>query len=267
LQQEFGYEDKLLDSGELFALWVIECPKDISEEFPLHKAMANKAQMDVIFTKDIKPYRDRKVRILNGVHTSSVLAAYLAGKDYILECMADETIRSYMQKVIFNDVIPTLTLPEQELIDFANSVIERFENPYIKHSLLAISMNSVSKWKSRVLPSFKAYVQNNGSLPKYLTFSFAALLAFYTSDQMKDGQLQGVRGENSYNIFDDAKNLAFFQKYSKGDVEEYVKTAASNEDFWGEDLSLVPGFVDTVRAHVQNIRQNGMKAALEELVK
>ncbi len=267
LCNELGYEDKLLDSGELFALWVIESDKDISKEFPLDKAMQNKAQMDVIFTNDIKPYRDRKVRILNGVHTSSVLAAYLAGKDYILECMDDPTIRTYMQRVIFNDVIPTLTLPEQELKDFANSVIERFENPYIKHALLSISMNSVSKWKARVLPSFTGYIEKTGNLPKYLTFSFAALLAFYTGKDIQNGQLQGTRGQNTYNIFDDAKNLQFFQKYSTGDVDEYVQKAASNVDFWGEDLSRYEGFVPQVAAYVKDIRTRGMRAVLEDLVK
>ncbi len=171
--RSLGYEDALLVAGEIFGLWVIESDKDISKELPL-----DKAGLPVIFTDNQKPYRERKVRILNGAHTSFVPASFLTGNDYVLESMQDADIKDFMTKTVFDEIIPTLTLPKEELISFADSVIERFENPYIKHALLSISLNSVSKWKSRCLPSFKEYVNKFGRLPVHLTFSLAALMSF-----------------------------------------------------------------------------------------
>lgn len=149
LCKEFGYQDNLIVTGEPFALWVIESAKDISKEFPLPDA-----GLPVIFTDNQKPYKQRKVRILNGAHTSFVLASYLCGNDIVLESMQDELIFNFMKATIFDEVIPTLTLPKQDLIDFAEAVITRFNNPYVKHALLSISLNSVSKWRSKRYAEF-----------------------------------------------------------------------------------------------------------------
>lgn len=153
LCEEFGYQDNLIVTGEPFALWVIESAKDISGEFPLPDA-----GLPVIFTDNQKPYKQRKVRILNGAHTSFVLASYLCGNDIVLESMQDELILHFMKQTIFDEVIPTLTLPKEELEEFAQAVITRFHNPYVKHALLAISLNSVSKWRARCMPSFLGYL-------------------------------------------------------------------------------------------------------------
>lgn len=260
--ETLGYEDNLLDTGEPFALWVIESDKDISAKLPL-----DKAGLPVIFTDNQKPYRERKVRILNGAHTSTVLAGYLAGKDIVLECMNDPYIRKLMEKIIFDEIVPTVKLPRQEAIDFANAVLERFENPFVKHSVLSISLNSVSKWKSRILPTFKDQYAATGKPPKYLTFSFAALLAFYTSDNLRCGELIGSRNGEEYIIKDDAFVLEFFAKNSKTlSIREFVTAAAGNTDFWGEDLTLYQGFVDLVCENLENIRKNGMASTVETLV-
>ena len=125
------------------------------------------------------PYRERKVRILNGAHTMTVLAAYLAGKETVRECMDDPLIRSYMQHGIEEEILPTLTLPRADLEAFAHSVTERFSNPFIKHYLLSISLNSVSKYKARILGTVLDYRRTQGRLPPRLTFALAALIAFY----------------------------------------------------------------------------------------
>ena len=148
-------------TGEPFALWVIESAKDIRKELPLPDA-----GLPVIFTDNQKPYKQRKVRILNGAHTSFVLASYLCGNDIVKQSMDDEDIRSFMEKTIFEEVIPTLTLPKEELEEFAGAVVSRFNNPYVKHALLSISLNSVSKWRARCMPSLLGYVEKNHSLPK-----------------------------------------------------------------------------------------------------
>ena len=260
LCKEFGYQDNLIVTGEPFALWVIESAKDISEEFPLPKA-----GLPVIFTDNQKPYKQRKVRILNGAHTSFVLASYLAGNDIVLESMQDELIFNFMKKTIFEEVIPTLTLPKQDLIDFANAVITRFNNPYVKHALLSISLNSVSKWRARCMPSFLGYIEKEGKLPEHLTFSLAALMAFYTGTEIRDKALIGHRGEQEYNILDDAAVLEFFAANSSKEPREFAHAVLSNEDFWGQDLSSLAGVEDAVASYLTEIRASGMRKAMEKI--
>jgi tagaturonate reductase len=261
--EQLGYEDQLLDTGEPFALWVIESDKDISEKFPL-----DKAGMPVIFTDNQKPYRERKVRILNGAHTSTVLAAYLMGKNIVRECMNDALVRKLMDKIVFDEIVPTVKLPRQEAIDFAKAVYERFDNPFVDHALLSISLNSVSKWKTRILPTFKDDYAKNQTPPKFLTFSFAALMAFYTSDKLENGVLVGDRNGERYEIKDDRKVLEFFAANSKSKpTREFVTAFASNTDFWGEDLTKYNHFVDMVCEDLDNIKENGMTATVEALVK
>ncbi|MGL6174173.1 MAG: tagaturonate reductase, partial [Cellulosilyticaceae bacterium] len=173
---EVGYTDKLLVVAEPFGLWVIEGPEEVAKRFPL-----DQAGMNLVFTDNLKPYRERKVKLLNGAHTGTVLAGFLAGQDIVRGCMEDQTIRTYMEQLMFDEIAPTINLPQDDVKAFAEAVIERFENPFIDHSVLAISLNSVSKWKARILPSMKDYVAANGKLPKVITFSFAALMAFYYS--------------------------------------------------------------------------------------
>ena len=259
LCEEFGYQDNLIVTGEPFALWVIESDKDISEEFPLPKA-----GLPVIFTDNQKPYKQRKVRILNGAHTSFVLASYLAGNDIVLESMQDELVFKFMKETIFDEVIPTLTLPKEDLVDFANAVITRFNNPYVKHALLSISLNSVSKWRARCMPSFLGYIENEGKLPAHLTFSLAALMAFYTGTEIRDKALIGHRDGAEYNILDDAAVLEFFAANSSKDAAEFAHAVLSNVDFWGQDLSAITGLDEAVSTYLNDIRIMGMRAALEK---
>lgn len=259
---KLGYRDQLLDTGEPFGLWVIESDKEISAKLPL-----DKAGMNVVFTDNLKPYRERKVRLLNGAHTGTVLAAYLAGKDIVRECMEDKTIRTYMEKLLFEEIGPTVDLPKAEVEAFINAVIERFENPFIRHSLLAISLNSVSKWKARILPTFKDSVKMNGAIPRLLTFSFAALMAFYKTDVLEDGALIGKRGEEAYRIMDDKEVLEFFRDHANHlGHNQLVSEFASNQRFWGEDLTRYENFVSTVVRHLDTVQARGMKAALEQLI-
>ncbi|MDE7312733.1 MAG: tagaturonate reductase [Eubacterium sp.] len=258
LCEEFGYQDNLIVTGEPFALWVIESKKDISGEFPLPDA-----GLPVIFTDNQKPYKQRKVRILNGAHTSFVLASYLCGNDIVLTSMQDELILNFMKATIFDEVIPTLTLPKEELEEFAQAVITRFHNPYVKHSLLAISLNSVSKWRARCMPSFLGYIEKEGKLPKHLTFSLAALFAFYTGTEIRDKALIGHRGDEEYQILDDAAVLEFFAQNSTKSNAEYVHAALANEDFWGQDLSALDGVEEAVASYLKDIRVLGMRKAME----
>lgn len=255
--EKLGYEDHIMVTGEPFALWVIESSRDISKELPLPDA-----GLPVIFTDNQKPYKQRKVRILNGAHTSFVLASYLCGNDIVKQSMDDEDIRSFMMKTLFDEVIPTLTLPRAELEEFANAVIERFNNPYVKHALLSISLNSVSKWRARCMPSFLGYVEQTGKLPAHLTFSLAALMAFYTGTEIRDKALIGHRNGEEYRIMDDDKVLEFFRDHSQKDAKEFAAAFLGREDFFGQDLNQIAGLTDAVAGYLDDIRTNGMRAAL-----
>ena len=249
LNAENGYEDALLDTAEPFGLWVIEGDEALSREFP-----AQKAGLPVKFVADHHPYKEQKVRILNGGHTSMVLAAYLAGHNIVRECMEDEAVRAYLEGALFQEIIPTLSLPREDCEAFARAVEERFANPYIDHRLLDIALNSVSKWRARVLPSVTAYLEKTGRLPVRLTFSFAALCAFYT---------QGQRSGEPYPVRDEAAVLNFFAAHTGDTAEALVMALAARENFWGQDLNRLPGFTAAAADDLQRIRRDGMAAAME----
>lgn len=258
--QELGYQDNLLDTGEVFGLWVIEGPQSIKDELPFEKA-----KLPILVVDDHTPYKQRKVRILNGAHTSMVLGAYLAGQDIVRSCMEDSVIHGFMNKTIYDEIIPTLDLPKNELTDFAAAVTERFQNPYIDHSLLSISLNSTSKWKARVMPSLLEYEKRTGSLPKCLTFSFAAYVAFYHNGKEKgENCLVGKRGENTYEIKDDPWVLDFYYDHRNDDEADIARAVVNNERMWGPQLAALPGFEDAVAQALMRIKAVGVYRAMEE---
>ena len=259
LWEEWGYRDELCITAEPFALWVIESDKDISKEFPLPDA-----GLPVIFTKDHHPYKQRKVRILNGAHTSFVLSGFLYGNDIVLECMNNELIRKFITSTVHDEIIPTLTLPKEECEEFANAVFSRFDNPYVKHALLSISLNSISKWRARCMPSFLGYIEKKGEVPAHLAFSLASICAFYTGSEIRDKALIGHRNGEEYNILDDAAVLEFFAANSSKETKEFAHAVLSNTDFWGQDLSAFAGVEDAVAEYLAAIRAEGMKSAMEK---
>lgn len=259
--EELGYQDNLLDVGEIFGFWVIEGPQSMKAELPFEKA-----GLPVLICDDHKPYKQRKVRILNGAHTSMVLGAYLAGQDIVRDCMKDDVIRGFMNKTIYDEIIPTLTLPKEELKEFAAAVTDRFNNPFVDHALMSISLNSTSKWKARVMPSLKGYVEKFGKLPKCITASFAFYLAFYNGKTLTDAGLVGSRGTNEYTINDDRDILEFYAAHKDDSAAELTHAVCTNVNFWGEDLSAIPGFEEAVSGYLAEIREKGtyevMKACL-----
>jgi tagaturonate reductase len=206
----------------------------------------------VVFTEDITPYRIRKVRILNGAHTMSVLAGYLAGFDIVRDMMNDELFANYIDAGL-EEIKATIDMNTQELDDFANSVKERFNNPFIDHKLLDISLNSVAKFKARVLPTIIDYIAQNGCNPKILTFSLSALIAFYMH----------VGSNRDYLVLDSDDVLKFFDNLT---CENAVHNILSNVDFWDEDLTKISGFEFAVQLHFNNILNNGIIPAIREVL-
>ena len=259
---EIGYQDNMLNTAEPFGLWVIEGPAWIEDELPFKKAGCN-----VVFTQDVSPYKLRKVRMLNGAHTSMVLGAYLAGHEIVGDCMADETMRSYMSQALFNEIMPTLDLPKADLEAFASAIFERFSNPFNRHLLLSIALNSQSKFRARVLPTIKEYVKRKGELPKILTFSMAAFIAFYCGHKKEDGSFAGVRAAgNEYPIADDQFVIDFFAGMEGKSSAEIAHAVLTNPDFWGSDLTGdLPGFEASVAASLEALRKDA-RAAIAEVV-
>ena len=259
--EELGYEDNVLDTGEIFGFWVIEGPQSIKKEFPIEEA-----GLPILITDNHKPYKQRKVRILNGAHTSFVLGAYLAGKDIVRDCMNDEVICGFMNKTIYDEIIPTLDLPKEELLDFAAAVTERFKNPFIDHALLAISLNSTSKWKARVMPSLKEYVKRKGALPKCITASFAFYIAFFSGHTLTDEGLIAEREGNTYTVKDDKAVLQFYYKHREDSAEKMVHAVCKNTEFWGEDLTEIEGFEAAVCGYLEQIQKEGSYSVMKPLI-
>ena len=262
-EEKLGYKDNIIDTSELFNLWVIEGDKKWADKLPVHKTDAN-----VIWTDDVKPYKKRKVRILNGAHTSTVLAAYLAGFDIVGDFMKDDTVRTFMNDVIYKEVISTLDLPKEELESFAAAVNDRFANPYIKHNLLDIALNSCSKFNARCLPSLLGYVEEKGELPKCLTFSLAAFIKFYQGE-WKDGVYTGTRKDGTqYPLRDDEAVIRFFaDAWAENDAEKTAESVLSNKDFWsGKDLTEVPGLKDAVAGYLKEMDKKEIKEIMAELI-
>jgi tagaturonate reductase len=260
-EKRFGYKDAMIDTSELFDLWVIEADKKYSDLLPIAKTKAN-----VIWTDDVKPYKMRKVRILNGAHTSTVLAAYLAGFDYVGQFVKDDGFSAFLRDLIFSEVIPTVDLPKEELVAFADKVFERFANPFINHRLLDISLNSVSKYVARCLPSLEDYLRNEGTLPSRLVFSLAALIKFY--DVKKDGEgYYGIRENGDrYPVRDNEENLAFFlEAWKERDLEILVRTVLSSKTLWQRDLTEIPGLREGVLSNLRRIVDSGVRTAMQSL--
>lgn len=263
LCEKLGYQDNLLVSAEIFHLWVIECHKAFHEdELPFAKAGLN-----VIWTDDMSFYRTRKVRILNGAHTLTVLAAYQAGLDTVQECIADKAlVYPFMQQGIFDEIIPSMDGSKEMLEAYASDVLERFENPFNPHLLLSISLNSVSKFKTRDLPSLLGYYEKYKKLPKCLVFSLAALISFYEGTEYEGSALIGKRNSETYLIQDSPEVLAKFAAlYKNKDAQAMAKAVLSDVSWWGTDLTLIAGLQKQVADNLRSIWKDGMKSALTAL--
>lgn len=256
LEEELGYHDGFLDTAEHFYLFVIQGPKSLATELRLDKYPLN-----VLIVDDIKPYKERKVAILNGAHTALVPVAFQAGLDTVGEAMNDAEICAFVEKAIYEEIIPVLDLPRDELESFASAVTGRFRNPYIKHQLLSIALNGMTKFRTRILPQLLAGQKAKGTLPARLTFALAALIAFY----------RGERNGETYPVQDDAHWLERYQQLWSQHrdrvigTQELVAIVLAEKDHWEQDLTQVPGLVEQVANDLDAILEKGMREAVRPL--
>ena len=254
LTERAGIEDKLWVKAEIFHLWVIEAPKSVAEEFP-----ADKAGLNVLFVPSEAPYHERKVTLLNGPHTVLSPVGYLSGLNTVKECCEDELVGKFVRKVMYEELLETLNLPKEELKAFADDVMERFKNPFVKHFVTSIMLNSFPKYKTRDLPGLKTYLERKGSLPQGLVLGLAAICTYYKG---------GKRGEDEIVPNDDEKIMQLLKDlWATGDVRKVAEgVLAADELIWGEDLNKVPGLTDMLAADLDLIGRCGMREAVKAIV-
>lgn len=251
-EDRLDYEDQMMVVSEAFLLFVIQDAGNLKERIPFHKI-----NEQILVVEDIRPYRLRKVRILNGGHTLMLAPAILSGQETVKEAMDHPFTKTFLHDAIFNEVHSTLGLDETELKDFAEEVFDRFRNPFIKHHLASIALYFVSKFKVRVLPSLLAYVENNGKLPVNLTFSLACLIRFY----------QGSFGEKALPLNDKDGIIAKFKEIWKNEAYETVaQLALSETSFWDTDLTQIKGLQEAVSTALYEIDHHGVEAAYKNFI-
>lgn len=222
-----GERDDLLSVAEPFGLWVIENKGKIADLLP-----AGHHNIDVILTDDIAYYKKRKVRVLNGSHTNLVAAGLLLGAETVYDCMTNETLYRFFRASL-EEIVPFVS-PDRSMTErFAADVEERFRNPYLNHQLTSIALNSISKWRARVLPTFRDFFAANGRIPEHLTVGFSCLMHLYRTRYAE--------------LKDDAAVLSFFASGKP------LKDFLSDSSVWGEDLTAYPQFFDTVTAQTERL--------------
>lgn len=248
-----GLDDKLVVKGEIFHLWVIEAPKTVEKEFP-----ADKAGLNVLFVPSEKPYHDRKVTLLNGPHTVLSPVGYLAGLDTVKECCDDPVIGRFVKKVMFDELLETLDLPRVELTQFADAVLERFRNPFVKHFVTSIMLNSFPKFKTRDLPGLKIFLERKGVLPSGLVLGLAAIVTYYKG---------GKRGKDEIVLKDDPVIIELLNNlWADGSPIDVAKGVLGAEFIWGEDLNLIPGLTDRLADYIRMIQDKGMIETVKSIL-
>lgn len=251
IKAELGYNDNLVVKGEYFHVWAIGGDATIKEKLPLDKAGLN-----VLFMDSIKDFRAKKVRILNGSHTAMVPVALQLGCETVMDAFNTPEIEKYINKMVKTEVLPQIKGTKEELDEFAAKILERFYNPYLKHYLKDISLNSISKWEARDYPTvydnYKA-----GKDAKLAIFSYAALLTLYS----------GKSEAKNFSPKDTPEFLQFIQStYNPDDLKGWVEGIVKNKEMWIEDFTIIPYFIDEVANDVKLITEKGMLEALRQII-
>ena len=232
---------------------MIEAPKEVAAEFP-----ADKAGLHVLFVPSEAPYHERKVTLLNGPHTVLSPVGYLSGLDTVKECCEDPEVGPFVKKVMFEELLPTLNLPKEELEKFGCDVMERFRNPFVKHFVTSIMLNSFPKFKTRDLPGLKTYLERKGELPKGIVLGLAAICTYYKG---------GKRGDVDIVPNDDPKIMELLKDlWATGDVRKVAEGVLADEFIWGENLNAIPGLTDLLTADLALIQAEGMRAAVRSVI-
>ncbi|MEP6988039.1 MAG: tagaturonate reductase [Chloroflexota bacterium] len=249
--EKIGYDDQLLTEGELYHSWVIQAPQTLLSEFPV-----NKTNLNVKIVDDVELYRQTKVRILNGAHTSMLPIGYMLGLETVREAVEHPWLGGFIHDELFEEIIPAFDHPDEALKQFAADVLNRFRNPFIQHKLISIALYSISKFHIRLVPSLVSYEARYHKLPKRIVFAFAALIRFY----------KGEWNGKPIPLNDDAAIIEWFREQwqSAADMHTLAVNVLANETLWGQDLTRIDGLVDLLTLYVTTIESDGIQSAIEQ---
>lgn len=255
--EKLGYEDLLLNTAEPYHLWAIEAEADLEQKLPLQKAGLN-----VFWVNDLRPFQIRKVRILNGAHTLMTPISLLHGLNEVREVMEHTRFGVFVKEAVDQAIIPSLHIDHSEARLYANAVFERFGNPFIRHRLTDIAMNSLSKFKVRLLPSLEAYIDKQGSLPESIVQAFAGLIRFYQV-KLNGEHYEGKRlNGDVYLVRDDPQALVYlaqqwsFFEENRISLFELVNLVLSNSGLWGKDLSQISGLTRLIAGFITEMEES-----------
>jgi len=267
IEQELGYEDQLLTVSEVYRLFAVEGPK----EKLLEKAPWLTADEGIIISADITPYRERKLRILNGGHTISVAAGFLCGLETVYECMEDEVMSAFISKAIHQEIVPTLEIDHEMATKFADDVLDRFRNPFLNHKLISITLQYTSKMNMRNGLTFQRYYDKHGQVPELMCAGFAAYLMFLRPVKKVDGKYFGEFQGQKYLINDDQADY-FYQLWIDADlndpvlVNDLVDKVLLNQQLWEQDLKNLGDFAARVKHYLGEYIQQGVRNTLATIV-
>lgn len=251
IQERLGYCDQLVVQAEVFHLWVIEAPASVAKEFP-----ADKAGLHVLFVPSEEPYHQRKVTLLNGPHTVLAPVAWLSGVDIVREACQHAVLGPFIHRVMFDELMETLDLPHEELVQFGQDVLERFNNPFVDHSVVSIMLNSFPKYQTRDLPGLKTYLARKGKLPKGLVLGLAAIITYYKGEIRADGAQ--AKPEDSVEIVQLLQQL-----WATGSTQTVAEGVLGAVSIWGEDLNRIPGLTAMLKDFLDEIQAKGMLEAVK----
>ncbi|NDW11560.1 tagaturonate reductase [Bacteroides sp. 214] len=254
IKEKLQYDDNLVVQAEIFHLWVIEAPQELSKEFP-----ADKAGLNVLFVPSEAPYHERKVTLLNGPHTVLSPVAFLSGINIVRDACQDEVVGKFIKKVMYDELMETLNLPKDELMEYAGDVLERFNNPFVEHAVTSIMLNSFPKYETRDLPGLKTYLQRKGELPKGLVLGLAAIITYYKGGKRADGA--EIAPNDSQEIMDLLTKL-----WASNDYATVAKGVLAASFIWGEDLNDIPGLTDAIVANLKSIQEKGMVETVKSIL-
>ncbi|MGV7106125.1 tagaturonate reductase [Flavobacterium sp. U410] len=249
---KLDYQDNLIVTAEPFFLWVIEGDDKLKEKLPFHKT-----NLDVKIVADMQPYRTRKVRILNGAHTAMVPFSLMYGNETVRETIENPFTFQFVNTLMFDEINETLDMDRAELESFTNEVLDRFRNPFIKHLLSDIALNTISKFKVRVLPSLLQYQTKFSKLPLNLTFAFACMIRFYKGE-WNNGKLP---------IKDNTEIVEFFNQFwQENNNGKPLTVILKNEEFWDQDLTKIEGLQAALEFALDQIEANGLEQAYQNFI-
>ena len=254
IKEKLQYDDNLVVQAEIFHLWVIEAPQEVAKEFP-----ADRAGLNVLFVPSEEPYHERKVTLLNGPHTVLSPVAYLSGLNIVREACQHPVVGRYINRVMFEELLETLNLPKEELVQFGKDVLERFNNPFVDHQVTSIMLNSFPKYQTRDLPGLKVYLERKGELPKGLVLGLAAIITYYKGGVREDGA--EIVPNDAQEIMDMLRDL-----WATGSTRKVAEGVLAAEYIWGENLNNIPGLTDAVDGYLNDIQAKGMLETVKSIL-